>query len=274
MLKRHFLLLSLLLLIFAGSTVSVYAKTVKVIAGTSLIEDIVLDLGGDRTEVITIIKGSSCPGHETVKTTDFVFAAQADMILVHSFQQKMPWLTGMLEAMKNRNPRLVVLEPKGSWLIPEIQKNAVLDIAKALFQIFPDDAKLIDERARKRLTQIDAIDMEIRTRLTSVKGKAVAVADMQSEFVAWAGLEVLRTYGRNEDMHTREIAHLVDDLRDRSLAGVVDNYQSGSDAGLPLAMELKIPHVVLSNFPGSSDDAHDYFSLLRHNADQLLKLGE
>jgi zinc transport system substrate-binding protein len=273
MLKRHFLLLCLLLTVL-GSAVPVQAKTVKIIAGTSLIEDIVLDLGGDRTEVITLIKGSSCPGQETVKTTDFVFAAQADMILVHSFQQKMPWLTGVLEAMKDNNSRLMVLKTNGSWLIPEVQKQAVLDIGEALSKAFPEDARLLDERARKRLTRIDAMDMEIRAKLTPVKGKAVAVTDMQSEFVAWAGLEVLRTYGRNGDLHPREIAHLVDDLRDRSLAGVVDNYQSGSDVGLPLAMELKVPHVVLSNFPGSSDDAHDYFSLLRHNADQLLKLGE
>jgi zinc transport system substrate-binding protein len=55
---------------------------------------------------------------------------------------------------------------------------------------------------------------------------------------------------------------------------VVDNYQSGAEAGLPLALELDVPHAVLSNFPGSSEDVPDYFSLLRHNVDQLIRLGE
>jgi zinc transport system substrate-binding protein len=251
----------------------IQAKSIKVIAGTSLIEDIVHDLSGGQAEVITIIKGSSCPGHETVKTTDFVFAARADMILVHAFQQTLPWFAGMLEAIRDRNPRLVVLTSRGSWLIPEVQKKAVLDIAEVLSQAFPEEAGAIDARAQKRLARVDAAGEEIRASLAPVKGRGVAVADMQAEFAAWAGLEVLRSYGRGEDMHTRDIARLVDELRSRPVAGVVDNYQSGADAGLPLAIELKIPHVVLSNFPGSSDNARDYFSLLRHNADQLLKLG-
>ena len=274
MLERRFPSLCLFLFILClGSAMPLQAKPIKVIAGTSLIEDIVHDLSGGQAEVVTIIKGSSCPGHESVKTTDFVFAAQADIILVHAFQQKMPWFTGMLEAIQNRNPRLVVLTSKGSWLIPEVQQNAVLDIAKALSGAFPEEAGAFEARARKRLERVAAVGGEIRVKLAHVKGRAVAVADMQAEFVAWAGLEVLRSYGRGEDMHTREVARLVDALRGRTLAGVVDNYQSGSDAGLPLAMELKVPHVVLSNFPGSSDDARDYFSLLHHNADQLLKLG-
>ncbi|MCL1926605.1 MAG: hypothetical protein FWF95_05655, partial [Syntrophorhabdaceae bacterium] len=97
MLKRRFLPAGLLLAIFLVCAPPLQAKTLKVIAGTSLIEDIVYDLSGGQAEVVTIIKGSSCPGHETVKTTDFVFAAKADIILVHSFQQKMPWLADMLK---------------------------------------------------------------------------------------------------------------------------------------------------------------------------------
>jgi zinc transport system substrate-binding protein len=154
-----------------------------------------------------------------------------------------------------------------------VQKNAVLDIADALSKVFPEDAGAIDARTRKRLARVDAAGDAILARLAPVKGKAVVVADTQAEFVAWAGLEVLRSYGRSEDMSTRKVARLIDELRGRSLAGVVDNYQSGSDAGLPLALELKVPHVVLSNFPGSTTANRDYFSLLRDNADQLLKLG-
>ena len=272
-LKRLFPPLCLLLLMLFGSAAPLQAKAVKVIAGTSLIEDIVLDLTGRQAEVITVMPGSSCPGHESVKTTDFLFAAHADIVLVHSFQREMPWLTGMLEAAGNKNLRLTVLTPKGSWLIPEAQKRAVLDIAAVLSETFPQDATAIHERAQKRLARIDAVSEEILAGLAPLKGRPVAVAGMQSEFVRWAGLMVLGTYGRAEDMHPRGIARMIDELRGKQLAGVIDNYQSGADAGLPLALELKVPHVVLSNFPGSSDDASDYFSLLHHNAAQLLRLG-
>lgn len=268
--KRFFPEFCLLLLALLGSVSPLYAQTLRVIAGTSLIEDIVLDLTDHKAEVITVIKGSSCPGHETVKTTDFVFAAQADLILVHSFQRNMPWLTGMVDAVQSE--RLVTLSPKGSWLIPEVQKRAVLDIAAALSEVSPKDAEAVNGRARERLARVDAIEKEIRARLAPVKDKPVAATAMQSEFVSWAGFAVLQTYGREEDMHPRGIARMVDELRGRRIAGVIDNYQSGGDTGLPLALELKVPHVVLSNFPGSSDDALDYFSLLNHNVAQLLLL--
>jgi zinc transport system substrate-binding protein len=249
------------------------AGIVRIIAGTSLIEDIARDLTDGRAEIVTMLPGSSCPGHEDVKTTDFVFAARADLALVHSFQRNMPQLAGVMDAVRNKKLRLVVVEPKGSWLIPGVQKQAVLEIAKALTEAAPDSAKAIAGRVDARLARVDAASAEAARRLAPLKGKRVAVSDMQAEFVTWAGLDVLQGYKRGEEMNARDLARMVDALRGRDLAGVIDNYQSGSEAGLPLATELRVPHVVLSNFPGSSDDVPDYFSLLRHNVGELLRVG-
>jgi len=84
----------------------------------------------------------------------------------------------------------------------------------------------------------------------------------------------VRTFGRAEDINARELAEILNAVKNIPVAGVVDNYQSGPDAGLPLALELGVAHVVLSNFPGSSDDAPDYFSLLMHNVRQLQALAK
>lgn len=249
------------------------AVPLKIIAGTSLIEDIVRDLTDGRAEIVTLLPGSSCPGHENARTTDFVFAAQADLAFVHSFQRKMPQLAGMMDAVQNNKLRLVILEPKGSWLIPEVQKQAVLEIARALAEAAPASAGAIAARAEKRLALVGEAAVETLRKLAPLRGKPVAVANMQAEFVTWAGLDVVQKYTRAEEMNAKDLARMVDALRGRNLAGVIDNYQSGSEAGLPLATELKIPHLVLSNFPGSGDDVPDYFSLLRHNVNQLLRLG-
>jgi zinc transport system substrate-binding protein len=249
------------------------AGTLKIIAGTSLIEDVLRDLTDGRAEITTMLPGSSCPGHEDVKTTDFVFAARADLAFVHSFQRSMPQLAGVLDAVRNKKLHLVVVEPKGSWLIPGVQKQAVLEIAKALADAAPDAARAIAARAEARLARVDEASAEASLRLGPLKGKPVAVSDMQAEFVTWAGLDVVQRYKRGEELTAKDLAQMVDALRGRDLAGVIDNYQSGSEAGLPLAMELKVPHVLLSNFPGSSDDVPDYFSLLRHNVAQLLRMG-
>ena len=248
------------------------AASLKIIAGTSLVEDIVEDLTGGKAEVLTIIQGSSCPGHENVRTSDFVFAAKADLVLLHSFQKDMPQITAMLDAANRPDRRTVILRTRGSWLIPSIQKGAVAEIAAILTAADPEQAGALHTRAEKRLARIDECAAETQGLLALVKGRSVIVAQMQSEFVQWAGAVVTATYGRAEDMTPGALARLVDGARGKNIAGVIDNYQSGSDAGLPLALELKAPHLVLSNFPGSSEDAMDYFSLLRHNVAQLLVL--
>ncbi|MDR3175176.1 MAG: metal ABC transporter substrate-binding protein [Desulfovibrio sp.] len=247
------------------------AQPLKIVAGTSLIDDIVRDLTGGRAQTVVLIPGSSCPGHDALKTSDFVFAAGADLFLVHSFQRDSPQLAGMLQSV--RNDRLVVLASKGNWLVPEAQKQAVRDIAAALRDACPDLSALIGEREKARLGRIDAANAECAEKLSAVRGRAVVCAGMQAEFLRWAGLEVLESYNRAEEMTPKDVALLIDRLRGRPVAGVVDNYQSGADAGLPLALELKVPHLVLSNFPGSAEDVPDYFTLLRGNVDRLIRLG-
>ena len=92
-------LISVLLLFFCCCVTDVQAAALKIIAGTSLIEDITRDLSGGDAEIITIIQGSSCPGHENIRTSDFVFAANADIVLLHSFQRNLPQITSMLDAV-------------------------------------------------------------------------------------------------------------------------------------------------------------------------------
>lgn len=272
LIRRAFRPLALLLFLLAFAPPGL-AGTLKIVAGTSLIEDIALDLTGGRAEVLTLIKGSSCPGHEGARTGDFVFAAGADLVLVHAFQENLPQLTGMLEAVKNKNIRLVALGPQGSWLVPATQRRAVLELARVLAEADPAEARAIGERAEKRLARLDAAEKESLARLAPIRGKEVVAAEMQAEFADWAGLRVVRTYKRAEELNPRDLARLVDALRGRVPAGVIDNYQSGPEAGLPLALELRAAHLTLSNFPGSSAETPDYFSLLRHNVEQLIKLG-
>ena len=78
-----FALPSILLLSIFTFTAAFAAEPLRVVAGTSLITDIVNDLTAGDSEVLTIIQGSSCPGHENAKTQDFVFAAKADLVLIH-----------------------------------------------------------------------------------------------------------------------------------------------------------------------------------------------
>ena len=83
-----------LVLLFC-STASQAADAVRVVAGTSLISDIVADLTQNRCEILTLNQGSSCPGHENASTGDYVFAARANLLLIHPFQRNLQQVSAM-----------------------------------------------------------------------------------------------------------------------------------------------------------------------------------
>lgn len=261
-----------LLLCFFVFSAALAAEPLRIVTGTSLITDIVNDLAVGGCEVLTIIRGSSCPGHESAKTHDFVFAAKADLVLIHPFQRHMLQITTMLDAADNASRKLLVISPRSSWLIPEVQKQAVREIAEILCAAAPQNAEALREKARQRMEKISQVEGECRNRLKAVEGKSVIAATRQAEFVQWAGFNVVRTFGRAEEINAHELASIMSDVKGKNICGVIENYQSGADAGLPLALELNVPHVVLSNFPGSSDDVPDYFTLLQANVAQLSRL--
>lgn len=248
------------------------AQELRIVAGTSLIEDIARDLAPPGSEILTLVQGSACPGHDHGKTKDFLFAARADIILVHGFQRRMPQLAGMMEAIGDKRPPLTVVEVNGSWLVPENQKKAVLAVAEALKAACPAQAAAIEARAAQRLQRVEQAAAQSAALLAPVREKPVICAQMQAEFVQWAGLRVVHTYGRAEDVSAREMALLVEKARKAGVRGVVDNTQSGPEAGLPLALELNVSHITLSNFPGSDAAVPDYFTLLRANAAALARL--
>lgn len=175
--------------------------------------------------------------------------------------------------MEEGNNRVVVFETEGSWLVPAVQKEAVRDVAAALAEAFPAWRDELFERAGKRISRVDVMERKALDRLAPLRGAVVAASDMQAELVRWAGFEVAVTFGRPEAMQPLELARQTELLRRKQAVGVVDNLQSGADAGLPLAAELGVPHVVLSNFPGFREDVPDYDALLCYNVGELLKLG-
>ena len=259
---RHFPVFVLFfVLILCSCGRSAFAGPVKLIAGTSLITDVLQDLCGGNAEILTLVQGSSCPGHEDVKTGDFVFASHADLIVLHAWQERMPQFTTMLKSIERPDLRKVLLTETGSWLVPDNQREASRQAAAALEKAFPEKAGDVRARLAKRPARIDAAEAEAGKKLAPAKGRAVIAAQMQAEFVRWAGFRVLATFGRGEDMSARTLADILQAVKGQKVDGVVDNLQSGAKSGLPLALELGVPHVVLSNFPDSSPDGPDWFSL-------------
>lgn len=243
------------------------------VLGSTLLEDIVSDLTAGRAKTRLLISGSACPGHTDVKASDLVFAANAQGIYVHPRQMTLPSLTQLFAAKEQLRTRTHAIAISGSWLIPDVQIQASRAVAKTLVQGETSDfSNAVYGRLQKRLERIQAFSDGLTPVRARFHGKPVVSALMQKDFVSWCGFSVAATFGGAESMNPKTLGQTIALARKHRAIGVVENLQSGQEAGVPIAEELKIPRAILSNFPGLDDNVPDYFSLVRENIKQLLLL--
>ena len=236
-----------------------------VVAGTELIADIVRDLLRHRVNLLTLIPASSCPGHHDIRASDMAFFTGADMAIIHAWQKNYPGIDEAVAAARLPERSVKTVAGSGSLLVPENQIRASRTVAEFLFSLPGVDRAAIEQSLNRRIARIAALDAECRTLLAPYAGTAALSAFMQEEFVRWAGMDVIAAYGRAEDLSPGKAMELTARGRKAGARIVVDNLQSGAEAGLALAGEMAAAHVTFSNFPGNAAETGTYESLVRHN---------
>jgi ABC-type Zn uptake system ZnuABC Zn-binding protein ZnuA len=244
------------------------SQPLKVIVGTSLIRDIVYDLTSGRAQTLSISTAQMCPGQDDLTAKEVIFAKQANLMLIQHFQLGMP-AAMQLKKAASPNMKFDAIEMHGNWMQPDIQALASDAIAKKISETKPEWKDDIAFRAKIRRNEIQRAGLEAEEKLASLKGKAVIASVMQADFLRWAGLDVVSTYGAHNDLTPKSLTDAMQQAKGKNPFAVIDNLQSGAYAGLPIAQELQIKHITLSNFPG---EGQNYFSLLRSNIDKLMKI--
>ena len=221
-------------------------KRIPVVASTTLISAIVQAVGGDRFAVTTIAPAGLCPGHFDLKPSDVTAANYAKLVLNHGWEA---WYPALEKALVPPGPRKVTLTTQGNWMIPGLQKQATVEIAGLLAELDTARADTYQLAAARYEAAVDSAAAAARTLLAGRELPAVIAAEQQSPFLAWLGFHVVATYGRAEDFTAQELTRLARVAIDSSVKLIVDNLQSGPDAGKPLAEALNVKHVTLTNFP-------------------------
>jgi len=242
--------------------------SLNIVAGTELIADIAGDLLGDGARILTLVPASSCPGHHDVRATDIAFIRKADAILIHEWQVRQKPIADAIQAAGNAGAPASI-GPAPSWLIPENQVAASRNLA-ALFSAMPGvDAQRVAGRLAQRLGRIAKTVAACEKALEPYAGSPVMVSLMQADFARRLGMSVIADYGRAEDLSPGSLMRLAEAGKKAGVLVVVDNMQSGAEAGVPLAVEIGAAHVAFSNFPRFTEAAPDYESLLRYNCGLL-----
>jgi len=266
------LVLSLAVFALLGGCRQTEAAKLKVVTTTSLLAQIVERVGGDLVSVVNIIPPAQCPGHFDVKPSDIQKLADADLFLMHNWQGEK--FTDELIASAN-NPDLTVakVDIKGNWMTPPVQMQAVDEIANCLAELDEDNRDAYQQQAARLKDMIEAKAAEIKAKLAGKNLSSVKVicAEKQVGFVKWVGLDIVATFGRPDSLTPAVIKELVDKGRAEKVGLIIENLQSGKDAGKALAEELGCPRIILSNFPGGLANTETWEKAIDENIRRILE---
>jgi zinc transport system substrate-binding protein len=216
----------------------------------------------NRYSIEAILPPGQCPGHYDVKLSDIEKMKRADLIV--SFKG-MPFMgkTGF-----DGRAKLLVDAGGRNWMAPDSYIYGLHVLADGLSKHFPEDKNEIIRRKEEaiRKAKAGANSLIAKIKGAALFGRAIIASSMQKEVLEWMGFRVVGEYGRPEAMSTREVVRLSKIGRDQHVILVVDNLQSGPDAGKGIAETLRVPHVVLTNFPSEKG----YLATLGENVNAVL----
>ena len=93
---------------------------------------------------------------------------------------------------------------------------------------------------------------------------------MQLGFVEWIGINVIAAYGRPDSLTPKAAKSLIDRGRAENVSLIIDNMQSGQDAGAGIAEELDCARIILSNFPGGYENTETWEKAIEYNIELVI----
>ncbi|MBL7126814.1 MAG: zinc ABC transporter substrate-binding protein [Dehalococcoidales bacterium] len=267
------LVLTLVANLVSGGCTAKEAEKLQVVTSTSLLAQIVERVGGEKVDVVNIIPPAQCPGHFDVKPGDIQRLADAGIFLMHGWQGEK--FTDDLITSAN-NPDLSVfvidIDIKDNWMTPQVQSQAIDIITGIISQADSKNSADFQKNADGFKAAVNTKGTEMAEKLAeaSVSEINVICAEQQTGFVQWAGFNIVATFGRPDSLTPQVVKDLVDSGRESNVTLIIDNMQSGQDAGVGVAEELGSARVILSNFPGCYENTETWEKTIEYNVALLL----
>jgi len=244
-----------------------------IIAGTSLVREIVDQLGTAPVETRNLLPPNMCPGHYDMRPGDIAAVSACRLLILQPWQRTMPNVASVIGASRISEARIKVVSVPGNWMVPTARIEAARALSDILTQEYPEKKDSIDQALGKLIADTQSVGAELKKKLAEANagGSKVICNEQQEEFIRWAGIEVVRSYGRPEGLSVAQAGDLTRAARTAGAVLVVDNLQSGeTKMGESLARNIGAAHVVLCNFPGGEPDAETWEKTIRKNVEKLV----
>ncbi len=277
---RRKVLIGLLIAVLVGILVTVLVlaqhaqPSTDIMAGSSLITDIIQDISDGKLETRTLIPPGVCPGHYDMKPSDIVALANSKAFFIHDYQQNFQNIAGAVEAADNPDLIIKVIDVPDMPMVPQVQAETTDKIARALGEIDPENSAYYQEKATERAQAILVKGAEVKNKLqdANVSGVKVLCVEYQAGFAEWAGFDVVATYGRPEDLSVADVEQLITEAKQAGVALVIDNLQSGAASNSEaMAQDIGAVQVTISNFPGGFENTETWEKAIDKNVDLLLE---
>ncbi len=233
-----------------------------IVCTTTHLSSIVDAVGAGRFETNTIIPFGMCPGHFDLSPGEARNLLEAPLLLYHGYEQ---FLTSVDFGNRTNNFRIGV---QGNWMIPDVQKNAVWEIATVLSGLQPAHSDEFTARAENYVAAITAAKDSLCNCFSLYRGMPVVCAVMNRDFVEWMGLRVIVDYPSDEDISIKTMRKIIIERGKQGVKLVIDNMQSRGKVGRTIAENLNVPLAVLTNYPDTAspkDSGYPYIRALIDN---------
>jgi zinc transport system substrate-binding protein len=252
---KKFFVVSLLILILGMYLTCTTSSTerIKVATTTSMLGSIVEAIGEGKIDIVVIVPGGMCPGHFDITPGDVANLTDSKVLLNHGWEQ---WITDLLDAVEKK-PVLHTIDINDNLMVPEAHTMAAENVAALLCSLDYSHREHYLRNVASYSSLIDSLAKEIQTEAEKIAPTKVVCSELQAEFVKWLGFDIVATYDRAEDFTPKMLSEIIQKAKEENVTLVIDNLQSGPEAGLGIAEEIGAQHVTVSNFPlnGSYPDA-------------------
>jgi ABC-type Zn uptake system ZnuABC Zn-binding protein ZnuA len=181
-----------------------------------------------------------------------------------------PWLDDLLAASQNETVEKIHVA--GPWNTPQLAKEKIERVRDALSRVCPEQRDTYMRNADRAVEAIDTVADTIKKDAEPLEVETITVLcmDWQRSFVEWIGFDIAASYAPPETLSVKDVNDLLGIGKEKDVALVCDNLQSGTEIGSEIAAEIHAHHVVLTNFPDAVPETETITKMIQYNARQLL----
>ncbi len=178
--KIYSVILTVILLLFFVDISPAFPKDIHVVTTLGFLKDITKEIGKDKVDVVSILKGTENPHTYEAKPKDIVALSRADLFIeigggLEGFVDK------ILKNVRGKKLKVVVLtdgiglidKNPHIWLDPENGKLIAKKIKDALTLISPSNNEYFKENLDAYIEKIDKVEKIVEKEISSLPDKRV-----------------------------------------------------------------------------------------------------